>query len=152
MRENELKCCVSGSFFKFKKEIDTTIDEFRGLGFTVLAPDKGWLYIPKHLIGTLDLKFRPLPTERGMDSGQIEDSFLESIRKSNFLYVDNHEGYIGDSVSLEIGFTIAHGISIFSRNKMVSNEVYDLWWGYLTDRIIVAQPSEIRGLLRDARE
>ena len=45
MKEVEISAVVSGSF-KFKDQIDKTIDELTELDVNVLAPDKGWLYIP----------------------------------------------------------------------------------------------------------
>jgi len=62
--ERKLKCIVSGSFRKFKQEIDTAIDELTDYGVTVLAPNKGWLYIPPQRLYSSDYKeFRPLPAE-----------------------------------------------------------------------------------------
>lgn len=119
MIEKDIKACVSGSFDKFKPEIDLAIDELNELGVSVLSPSKGWLYKPLHKIfNPKEDKFRPLPSETGMGIKQIEDDFLSSIRKSDFLYVINPEGYIGNVVGLEIGFAIASGISVFLQHKI----------------------------------
>jgi hypothetical protein len=152
MVDSELKCSVSGSFFKFKPEIDLLIDEFRDLGITVIAPDKGWLYIPRHLIKPGDLEFRPLPRERGMSVKQIEDGFLEAVKKSHFLYVANFEGHVGNSMGLEMGFAFGCGVPIFLREPIKSEELNDLWWKEIVDQIPVASPSEVRRLLVEARE
>lgn len=119
MKENDLKACVSGSFDKFKPEIDLAIDELNELGVTVLAPGKGWLCKPSNRIfNLLEDKFRPLPSETGMGIKEIENDFLSNIKKSNFLYVINPQGYIGNIVSLEIGFAIASGIPVFLQQKI----------------------------------
>ncbi len=119
MKENDLKACVSGSFDKFKPEIDLAIDELNDFGVTVLSPGKGWLYKPSQKIfNPLEDKFRPLPSETGMKIKEIEDDFLSSVKKSDFLYVINPQGYIGNVVSLEIGFAIASGVPVFLQQKI----------------------------------
>ena len=152
MTENELKCCVSGSFFKFKPEIDDTIDEFQGLNIVVLSPDKGWLYIPRHTITSEDLKFRPLPSERGMSPALIEDEFLKCVRKSDFLYVENPEGYVGEMVCLEIGFAMGCGIPVFSREPIKSEELNDLRFKEIIDQIMIADPEDVEALLKTGKE
>ena len=116
--ERELKTVISGSFDKFKPEIDLTIDEFQDLNVTVLAPEKGWLYIPS--AKQSNKHFRPLPTEIGKTIKQIEDEFLKALDKSDILYVLNPEGFIGSSASLEIGFAVGKGIPIFSKKKILA--------------------------------
>ncbi|MFH1970963.1 MAG: hypothetical protein ABIJ05_01070 [Patescibacteria group bacterium] len=119
MIEKDLKACVSGSFDKFKPEIDLAIDELNELGVTVLSPSKGWLYKPsQRIFNPKEDKFRPLPSETGMGIKEIEDDFLSNVKKSDFLYVINPEGYIGNVVGLEIGFAIASGIPVFLQQKI----------------------------------
>ncbi len=120
-KENDLKCVVSGSFFKFKPEIDRAIDNFTELGVTVLAPDKGWLYIPPQKIFSASAQarqFRPLPSERGMSVGQIEHEFLTSLSNSDFVYVVNLNGYVGEVVAMEIGVAMALGVPIYSQEPI----------------------------------
>lgn len=118
-KERGLRCVVSGSFFKFKTEIDRTIDNLTDIGITVLAPDKGWLYKPPTRLYSLqDRQFRPLPTEQGMSLRQIEDGFLEALSNSDFMYIVNPGGYLGSVVSLEIGFAMALGIPIYSQEPV----------------------------------
>jgi len=47
---------------------------------------------------------------------QLEDSHLESIAHSDFLYLVNPDGYVGESATFELGY--AHGRSkpIYSSN------------------------------------
>lgn len=114
--EKKLKCVVSGSFSKFKPEIDRAIDELTDLKVTVLAPNKGWLLIPPTRNYSKDKNsFRPLPSERGMDIKQIEDAFLSAIKDSDFVYVINPDGYIGNVVSFELGFAMSLDIPIYSQ-------------------------------------
>lgn len=114
--EKKLKCVVSGSFSKFKPEIDRAIDEFTDLKVIILAPNKGWLLIPPTRNYSKEKNsFRPLPSERGMDIKQIEDGFLSAIKDSDFVYVINPDGYIGNVVSFELGFAMALDIPIYSQ-------------------------------------
>ncbi len=122
-KEREINASVSGSFEKHKPEIDKTIDELTDLGVKVLAPDKGWLLIPVrklHIVIARNLpsNFRPLPSEIGMTIKEIEDRFLSAISRSDFLYIENPEGYIGHTVALELGFAIGGGIPVFSRKAI----------------------------------
>lgn len=153
MLENELKCCVSGSFFKFKPEIDRTIDEFRGLGITVLAPEKGWLFIPNRILRAQYMEFRPLPKERGMSIRQIEDSFLDKVVQSDFHYVANFEGYVGKSTCMEIGFAMACGVPSFSIEQIKFEDSGDLWFKKIIDQQVkIALPKEVRYLLSETGE
>mgnify|MGYP001581899697 CR=1 FL=1 len=149
MKDQELKCCISGSYGKFKPEIDRTIEEFNDHGITVLQPVKGWLLIPKGMIYRVNKNnFRPLPSERYMTVRQIEDSFLNDVSISNFLYVDNHEGHFGTSACLEIGFAVARDIPVFFRQKPTTLIELEIE----IDKSIIASPSEIRGLLANSGE
>jgi hypothetical protein len=109
-RESELTTAISGSF-KFKPEIDEVHEEFRDYGVVVIAPDTGWLYLPKFRLavpGDSDFSFRPLPSERQMGgAGEIERMFLRDIRTADFVYFYTPEGYAGNSVAFEFGFALA---------------------------------------------
>jgi len=119
VKEKELKACVSGSFSKFKPEIDLAIEELKDLGVVVLAPEKGWLYKPPRTIfSPSESQFRPLTSEAGKKIKQIEDDFLLRVKKSDFLYVVDPGGYVGNSACLEIGFAVANGIPVFLQEKI----------------------------------
>lgn len=136
MQEKELRACVSGSFKKFKPEIDLAIEELGDLGVTVLAPGKGWLYIPpQRILNPTDYEFRPLPSEKGMSIKGIEDDFLSSVRKSDFLYVVNPEGYIGEVVNMEIGFALALDIPVFLQEKASQFLDLDERWDEIKHRL-----------------
>lgn len=130
MREKELSCVVSGSF-KFKPEIDRTINELRDEGVLVLAPEKGWLWtVRSRLINPRDLKFRPLPDERDMTPRQVEDSFLEALSKSDFVYIVDPSGYVGNSVALEMAVAYSLGIPIYSSEPISKELDSDPQWKY----------------------
>jgi hypothetical protein len=143
MFERELKACVSGSFFKFKPEIDLAIEELNDLGITVLAPDKGWLNIPpQKIMSPKDYKFRRLPTEKGMPIKDIEDDFLSSVAKSDFLYVVNPNGYIGNIVAMEIGFAVALGIPVFLQQEASQFLDLDERWDEINPKLRICTIQE----------
>lgn len=113
MEENNtppLSCVVMGSF-KYKSKIDKVIKELKNLGAKVRAPEEGGLYkYNPELTGQLididagKLDFFPLLSERQLKIGQIENDFLNKIRISDFVYIVNPDGYMGETVSMELGF------------------------------------------------
>ena len=142
--ETGLKCVVSGSFEKFKSEIDRTIEEFRDLGIQVLAPDTGWILKPKYQILTpTHSNFRPLPAERGMSVRQVEDSFLSALRNSDFQYVEDPGGYVGDVAALEIGFALACEVLIFSRQPISPTLNFDPMWRERVSKIEPLEPAKV---------
>jgi hypothetical protein len=130
--ENEPKCCVSGSF-KFKPEIDLAIRELKDLRVTVLSPEEGWICIP-----FANPSFRPLPTEVGKSIKQIEDNFLSSVRKSDFLYVVNPNGYLGMSACLEIGFAVANDIPVFMQNEPAQTLDIEPVWSEIKPNVTIS--------------
>ena len=110
----ELSGVISGSF-KFKPEIDAAQEEFRDFGVTILAPEKGWLWLPPRKIEVVSsLEFRPLPTERAFSPLQVEDDFLRKLGRGDFVYIFNEEGYIGNSTAFEIGHALGWGKPMYS--------------------------------------
>lgn len=140
-KENKLSCAIPRSFSKFKPEIDLTIEEFTDLGVSVLAPDEGWLYKPGLRSFTREdlYSFRPLPSEIGMTIKEIEDKFLDSLSKSDFVYVVNPEGFIGDTVGFEIGFAKGKNIPIYSQRQILDGDLVSK--GMISD-IKVLNPRE----------
>ena len=144
MSERELKTVISGGFSKFKPEIDLAIQEFEDLGVTVLGLGKGWLYIPpsKQPDRNSSQRFRPLPSEIGRTIKQIEDGFLQAVEQSDFLYIVNPEGFIGESVALEIGFAIAKRIPIYSQKQIPLNLEPDPLWKELLSHVNPLPPEK----------
>jgi len=107
----QLTYVISGSF-KFKPEIDETFDEFQDNGIKVLAPAKGWLFLPRHrLIRIEEESLRLLPAERDMKPDNIELEFLRLQKQAHFSYLFNSEDYVGISAALEIGAAMVNAIS-----------------------------------------
>lgn len=151
-KETELTGCISGSF-KFKPEIDSLIDEFRDLGAIILSPEKGWVTLPRHrLLRLPHPKFRPLPMEQRATIKRIEDNFLKSVTRSDFLYVANFEGYTGQSTNLEIGFAFGKGIPVFSVVQMKNDEYGDLWFGNILEQIKNITPTEVVEEIRNKKD
>lgn len=115
MSKENPTCVVSGSFDKFKPEIDETIDHFRDLGVEVLAPEKGWLYLP-----SLHRRqgFRPLKSEINKSIKQIEDEYLDSLSKSNFFYLVDVGGYVGEVSSFEMGYALRLEKPVYAREPI----------------------------------
>ena len=141
MSERQLTACISGSF-KFKPEIDALHEEFADYGVTVLEPTKGWLYVPGSPELSVPDIFRPLPSERGLDPGQVEGRFLSAVRKADFMYLFNQYHYIGASVAAEIGYAYGSRIPTFALNPLtIANFDYEIdSWKKWSKRVIVAQP------------
>lgn len=110
---------VSGSF-KFKPEIDKTIDTLEETGIKVLEPTRGWLIMPSFEI-TERLahgQIRPLPTEEKLTTREIEERFLRALGRAHLMYLVNPDGYMGLSASLEIGYALAKGTPIYAREPL----------------------------------
>jgi hypothetical protein len=138
---------VSGSF-KFKPEIDHTIETLEQTGISVLEPTKGWLVMPRlEIAERLSYgQIRPLPREEGLTTKEIESRFLRAIRKANLLYLVNQEGYIGNSVSLEVGYALGTDTPIYALESLTHEamEVDDLTIRQvLSDRVTVLPPEKV---------
>jgi nucleoside 2-deoxyribosyltransferase len=103
-----ISAVVSGSF-KFKPEIDHTIDTLEETGISVLEPTKGWLFMPKfEVVKQLSYgQIRPLPTEETLTTRQIETRFLRALGRADLMYLMNPEQYVGLSGSFEMGYALA---------------------------------------------
>lgn len=134
----DLQACISGSFSKFKPEIDQLIDDFSDLGVEILEPTKGYIARPHILTGIDPRSIHPLPDERGMREQDIEKRFIAALKRADFLFLYNKEGYIGPSVGLEFGFADAWKKPIYALEATVPLEIvdYDLSVkAYIEDRI-----------------
>lgn len=105
----EIYAVVSGSFNRFFPEVQETVGSMIGLGITVLSPR-----ITKHV--NIHSGFVMLEGDKG-SPGQIEKRHLHAISKSDFLYIVNPEGYIGESVALEVGYALSKGVPVYALNK-----------------------------------
>jgi NTP pyrophosphatase (non-canonical NTP hydrolase) len=99
-------CTISGSFRRFLPQIKEKIEECLREGITVLSPRSG------NAVGELP-GFILVEGDRG-EPKEIESDHLQCIRRSDFLYVVNPGGYIGPSATMEIGYALAAGVTVFS--------------------------------------
>lgn len=107
--KKKILATISGSFNRHLSQIQEKISELKQNGIDVLSPT---MSVPESRIGG----FVKLRTDEGLPR-EIELKHLESISKSDFLYVVNPDGYIGNSVALEIGYAICNNIPIYSQEK-----------------------------------
>ena len=105
----ELYATVSGSFRKYLSEIGLAANSLRRAGVHVLSPRN---VRPVHEVGT----FVYVEGDRGSPS-DVEIAHLDAIRRSDFLYIVNPEGYIGTSSALEMGFARALSVPMFCQEK-----------------------------------
>ncbi len=107
MHGRTLSVVVSGSFRKHLLGIQETIRRFESLGIEVLSP--------KHARPlNSDDAFVFLETDDVRDPRVLEHRHLEAIRSADALYIFNPDGYIGSSVAMELGWTLALGKRVFA--------------------------------------
>lgn len=111
MNKDRANICVviSGSFNRHFEQIKQKISEFELEGIEVLAPKPSKPISKKH-------GFVMLESDKGTPE-EIESDHLKAISQSDFLYVVNPDGYIGKSVSFEIGYAFSRNIPIYSLEK-----------------------------------
>ena len=90
MTKTVLRTAISGSYTKFKPEIDACIDEFIELGVEVIEPSKGMLVTTAHT-RIVQPAFRPLPMERGLGVRAIQNRFFAALDIVDFHYIYNPE-------------------------------------------------------------
>jgi len=101
-----MKTTISGSFRKYLDEIVKVIETFEGNSCKVLSPSH---VAPKNP----GEEFVLFHGEKTTDPKELETLHLEAIRKSDFLYVVDPEGYVGNSAVMEIGFALAIGKPVY---------------------------------------
>lgn len=102
----KLKATISGSFQKFLREIKQIIDEFEKNEIEILSPKLS-------NVKSNENNFIIFEHENKLPKN-LEISHLKAIERSDFLYIVNPQGYIGNSCAMEIGFALAHNIPIFT--------------------------------------
>lgn len=100
---------ISGSFHRHLCEIMDAVAEFRDHRATVLSPDD-----PRVVESIGGFHFVASDPYRSIRL--VEDVHLDAIRRSDLLWIVSPDGYIGQSVSLEMGFAIASGVPIYGSN------------------------------------
>lgn len=95
---------VSGSYRKFWWEVKAAVDALTALGVDVLSPQGD--EIGEHG------EFVRLSGDSG-SNGEIEAQHLDAIGRSDFLFVVDPDGYVGQSTALEVGFSVAAGVPVY---------------------------------------
>ncbi len=102
-----LKATVSGSFHRHMRPIYETVGELTALGVKVLSPADPRVV---DFIG----EFLFVASDRVRSVKLVEDRHLHSIAQSDFVWLVAPDGYVGQSASLELGFSLAAGVPIYS--------------------------------------
>lgn len=106
------KATVSGSFRRHLSEVQAAMDELDQHRVRVLSPGS------TVSIGE-EYGFTFLATDPSRDMWETEQSHLEAIAKSDFLWVACPDGEVGDSTALEIGYAVAKRKPIFCLHQPV---------------------------------
>lgn len=101
---------LSGNFRKHFKEIEEIKNIFIKEKNTILSTSFLNAKNPNE-------EFILFEGEKSEDPKDLENLHLHSISKSDFLYLVNPKGYIGNSSTMEIGYAISRGIPIYSKEK-----------------------------------
>jgi hypothetical protein len=105
--DSALFTVISGSFRKHLHQIVRLKQELKRLKVVVLSPSGNHAVNP-------DEEFIVLDSDPVSHPKLLQDSVFTKIRRSTFLVVANIGGYLGRAAVLEIGYAIAHGISIYT--------------------------------------
>ncbi len=107
-----MKCAISGSFKKYYEEICWAYDIFEQNGMMVLSPKKATIINPGEEFALLSTDSAKLTIK------QLEDRHLAAIADSDFLYIVNPNGYVGNSVKFEMGYAHGHNKPIYSLDQI----------------------------------
>jgi NTP pyrophosphatase (non-canonical NTP hydrolase) len=100
-----LNCTISGSFRRFLEQVKAAMRDCAENEVNVLSPRSG------SVIGE-ENGFVFLEGDSG-EPKDIEAHHLQSIRRSDFLFVVNPDGYIGPNATLEVGYALALSVPVF---------------------------------------
>lgn len=111
----KVDCVIIGSFRKFYPDILSMVKSLNGLRIAVLSPKKSKIIDPSQEFVVLesDTESTELPCVH-----YIETKVLEHIRKCDFVYLYNPQGYVGLSTAFEVGFAYASGKMIISTHPV----------------------------------
>lgn len=102
---------VIGSFKKYYGDICDLIDLMSKHGVRVLSPKKS--RIVENIEGFVILE----SDDRNCQPYVIQENVFDNIRKSNYVYVWNPGGYLGNSTCYEIGKIIGMEIPLFFKES-----------------------------------
>ncbi len=86
---------------KFRDIIKQTMAELETLGFEPMFPNIDYTLESNNIILTIEEKKK------------LADDHYQAIQESDALYFILHEGYIGTSCKLELGYALAHEKPIY---------------------------------------
>ncbi len=115
---HQVRVTVSGSFRKHWTDIDAVRKKLIERGGKVMSPVNG----PPVLEND---GFVFLRSDVGSPD-DLERGHLSAIRKSDLLYIVNPEGYLGNSVALEIGYALAWDVPIWSSETFAESPQREL--------------------------
>lgn len=104
---SKLNVTVSGSFHRHIRAIKEAVKEFNEMGIQVLSP------ADPRVVDSVG-QFLFVASDKHRSIRLVQDRHLSAIIHSDFLWLVDPDGYVGQSASLELGFAIAYGIPIFS--------------------------------------
>lgn len=105
---NGLAVVISGSFRKHYDDIRETIKGFESLGVNVLSPKHSDVVNPGE-------EFVLLESDGNACPERIEREHLAAICRADALYLCNKEGYIGPSSAMELGWALAMGKPVYTK-------------------------------------
>jgi hypothetical protein len=140
-RMNIVIVCLCGSF-RFYDEIVGVKELLVGLGISCLEPHP-FIYRDKLNPSEFIHQWNSLThAEKLKSSREAEKDFLSKIDEADILYVVNPNGYIGLSVTLEIGYACAKKKPVFSLHSIEDYTIMSMVCG-------VIKPQEINEALLD---
>ncbi len=104
---SQLKVTVSGSFRRHLASITTAVETFTSLGCRVLSPED-----PRVVDSFGEFLF--VASDRLRTIRTVQNRHLAAIAASDFLWLVDPDGYVGQSASMELGFAVALGIPIMT--------------------------------------
>ena len=115
-REHSIFAVICGSFRKHLGEIVHIKKILEDKGIKVLSPQGAIAKNP-------DEEFILLDSDPIDNPKLLQDSVFAKIRCSTFIVIANIDGYIGKAALLEIGYAVAHGISVYTIEPMLDPNV-----------------------------
>lgn len=97
---------VSGSFHRHLHAISSAVADLTALGVKVLSP------ADPRIVDSMSDDFLFVASDRVRSVRLVQDRHIESIRASDFLWLVDPDGYVGQSASMEVGFAVASDVPI----------------------------------------
>lgn len=115
-----VRCVIHGSLRKHLALMGRAASIFREAGIEILAPNLS------SISGEVD-GFRYFRGEEGLDPRLVELLYLQNLKKlgvNGFSYFVNPGGYIGKSVSYELGIAQSLNVPCYFSNKIADHPAY----------------------------